>query len=166
MKKVIFPGSFDPFHKGHLDIVKNSLKIFDKVIITVSNKPNKNNYWFNSEERKKLICKCVENLRNVEVIITKDIKLEDICHNLKVFNVIRGVKSTRTLDDEIRLKNISNYMSKKKYKKDINFIYFITSDSDFRGSSIVKKYASSKIILKDLLPEEIIDDVVKRYKEV
>ena len=83
-----------------------------------------------------------------------------------MFNVIRGVKSTRTLDDEIRLKNLSNYMSKKKYKEEINFVYFITSDSDFRGSSIVKKYASSKLILKDLLPEEIIDDVVKRYKEI
>ena len=166
MKKVIFPGSFDPFHNGHLDIVNEALNLFDKVVITISNNPSKKNYWFNIEKRKKLVCKCIKNLNNVEVVVTGDTPIEDICHKLNIFNVIRGIKAGRTVDEEIRLKNVTDYMSNKKYKEKISFIYFLTSDADFRGSSVIKKYAGSKQILKDLIPSEIIDDVLKKYKEV
>ena len=164
MKKVIFPGSFDPFHNGHLDIVKEALKIFDYVLIVVANNPNKNNYWFTSKERKELIEKSIKKLDNVEVVIL-DLPIEDICNKYKIYNVYRGIKSGRTIDEEIRLKLVTNYQSKLKYKKEINFIYTLTGDSDFRGSSIIKKYAYDKKSIEGLVPKEIINDIINRYKE-
>ena len=165
MNKVIFPGSFDPFHNGHLDIVKEALKVFDYVLIVVANNPNKNNYWFNENERKKIIEKSIKNLENVKVVI-ENIPIEDMCMKYKIFNVYRGVKAGRTIDEEIRLKNVTNYQSRIKYKKEINFIYTITSDSDFRGSSIIKKYAYDKKCIEELIPKEIINDILNRYGEI
>lgn len=164
MNKVIFPGSFDPFHNGHLDIVKEALKIFDYVLIVVANNPSKNNYWFSEKKRKKLIEKSIKDLKNVEVVI-EDTPIENTCRKYKIYNVYRGVKSGRTIDEEIRLKNVTNYQSRIKYKKEINFIYTITSDSDFRGSSIIKKYAYDKKCIEELVPKEIINDIINRYKE-
>ena len=164
MNKVIFPGSFDPFHNGHLDIVKEALKVFDYVLIVVSNNPNKNNYWFTEKERKKLIEKSIKDFKNVEVV-TEDMPIEDICIKYKIFNVYRGVKAGRTIDEEIRLKNVTNYQSRIKYRKEINFIYTITSDADFRGSSIIKKYAHQRKCIEELVPKEIINDIINRYKE-
>lgn len=166
MKKVIFPGSFDPFHNGHFDIIKEATKIFDYVLIAVANNPSKTSYWFNAKERKKLIEKSIKNLKNIEVIISEDTPIEDLCHKYKIYNVYRGVKSGRTLDEEIRLKLITNYESKVKYNEEINFIYTITSEADFRGSSVIKKYANDKKNIENLVPNEIIDEILDRYKEI
>ena len=54
MKKAIYPGTFDPITFGHIDLIKKSLNIFDKVIVAVSD-GNTKNYLFNSEEREHLI---------------------------------------------------------------------------------------------------------------
>lgn len=166
MKKVLFLGSFDPFHNGHLDIIKEAKKIFDEVIIIVGNNPNKKKYWFNSHERKILIEKCINKIDGVKVIVSEDIPIEDMCNKYKIYNVYRGVKGGRTLEEEIRLKLVTNYMSKLKYNKNINFIYTITSDEDFRGSSIIKKYANKKENIENLVPKEIIHEVLNKYKEV
>lgn len=166
MKKVIFPGSFDPFHNGHLDIIIEARKNFDEVLVVVGNNPNKKNYWFNEEERKNLIEKCVNKIGGVKVIIGKENQIEDICNIYNIYNVYRGVKSNRTLEEEIRLKQLTNYLSKLKYNKSINFIYTISSNDDFRGSSIIKKYANKKEIIENLVPNEIIDDIQNKYKEI
>ena len=54
MKKAIYPGTFDPITFGHIDLIKKSLNIFDKVIVAVSD-GNTKNYLFNAEEREELI---------------------------------------------------------------------------------------------------------------
>ena len=55
MKKIaIYPGTFDPITYGHIDVIKKSLKLFDKVIVALSDGNNKN-YFFEADERKKII---------------------------------------------------------------------------------------------------------------
>ena len=57
MKKVaIYPGTFDPITYGHIDVIKKGLKLFDKIIVAVSNVDNKN-YLFNSDERIEIVKK-------------------------------------------------------------------------------------------------------------
>ena len=59
MKKVaIYPGTFDPITYGHIDVIKKGLKLFDKIIVAVSNVDNKN-YLFNSDERIEIVKKAL-----------------------------------------------------------------------------------------------------------
>lgn len=91
--------------------------------------------------------------------------LYDICHEEQIFNVFRGVKSGRTLEEEIRLQLVTNYMSNIEYGEKILFVYDITSEEDFRGSSIIKKLVISGKDISSLVPKEIIIDIKERCKE-
>lgn len=163
MSKAIFVGSFDPWHNGHTDRLKNALKIFEKVIVVVADNATKKSYWFNQEERAKMTQKCVEHFGdNVIVKMAGTKMIQDICHEEGIFNVFRGVKAVRTFEEEMRIQIATNYLSKQEYGEEIFFVYDITSEEDFRGSSIVKTLLLSNKDVSSLVPECIISDLKER----
>ena len=165
MSSGIFVGSFDPWHNGHEDRLKNALKIFEKVYVIIADNYEKKNYWFSQDEREQLVKKSVEKFGNRVVVKSAGVKmLHDICHEEQIFNVFRGVKSGRTLEEEIRLQLIVNYMANIEYGEKILFVYDITSEDDFRGSSIIKKLVVNGKDASSLIPSEIIKDIYDRGK--
>ena len=165
MSSGIFVGSFDPWHNGHEDRLKNALKIFEKVYVIIADNYEKKNYWFSQDEREQLVKKSVEKFGNRVVVKSAGVKmLHDICHEEQIFNVFRGVKSGRTLEEEIRLQLVVNYMANIEYGEKILFVYDITSEDDFRGSSIIKKLVVNGKDASSLIPSEIIKDIYDRGK--
>ena len=65
-KIAVYPGSFDPITKGHLDMIERAAKIFDKVIVCVMVNSSKE-YLFTRDEREQLINDCIAEMKNVEV---------------------------------------------------------------------------------------------------
>ncbi len=166
MSKGIFIGSFDPWHNGHMDRLNNALKIFDEVTIVVADNETKKTYWFNQEERTNLVKRCVKYYGRKVIVKSAGSKmLHDICHEEKIFNVFRGVKAGRTFEEEIRLQITSNYMAKNEYDEKILFVYDITSEEDFRGSSVVKNLLLRHKDISTLVPSCIIKDLKERAKD-
>lgn len=165
MKKAIVIGTFDTFHNGHYDLLIYGLKIFDKLIIQIGNDSKKDN-WFTPEERKDMILKVMKEYSDrIEIYYNENLnKLGEICHKHNAHFVLRGIKAGRTFDEEMRIQNVCKFMAKEKYGEEIEFIHKVTSDSDFRGSSIVKIYADDKEILKKLVPEVLVDCIYERSK--
>ena len=163
MSKAIFAGSFDPWHNGHTDRLKNALKIFDKVVVVVADNATKKAYWFNQEERAKMTKKCVEDFGDKVIVKLAGTKMiQDICHEEGIFNVFRGVKAGRTFEEEMRIQIATKYLSKQEYGEEIFFVYDITSEEDFRGSSFVKALLLSNKDVSTLVPECIISDLKER----
>ena len=164
MSKCLFIGSFDPWHNGHNDRLMNALKVFDEVKIVVADNEKKS-YWFTQEERAEMVKKSVKCFGDsVEVIMAGTKMLHDICHELKIYNVFRGVKAGRTFEEEIRLQVASKNMAKNEYNEELFFIYDITTEEDFRGSSIIKLLALKNKKIDMYVPSEIIDDITERAK--
>ena len=168
MKTAIVIGSFDAFHNGHYDLLTYGLSIFDKLIVEISDNPKKQN-WFSLEERCEMARAAMSEFSDRIVVHanTNDLKdLGEICKENDAYFILRGIKAGRTLDEEIRLQNVYKYIIKHKYNIDIEFVYKLSSDADFRGSSLVKKYADDVEILKKMVPDVLVEKIHKRGREL
>ena len=98
----IYPGSFDPITIGHLDIIRRSAKLFDKIIVVVmSNHRKAGLHAFTVEERVDLVRKCTENLSNVEVDSYMGL-LADYARQQKAVAVVKGLRAVSDFEDEFQ----------------------------------------------------------------
>ena len=137
MKKIaIYPGTFDPITLGHIDVIKKGLKIFDKIIIAVSETSPKN-YLFESDERIKIVKDALfKDLKfsksNVEIISFNSLTT-DLCKKLKSKVILRGLRAVSDFEYEFQLAGMN-----KKLNNNIETL-FLMSDVD-------KQIISSKLI--------------------
>ena len=135
MTKVLYPGSFDPMTKGHMNIVKQASDLFDEVIIAVMQNPLKKSGLFTQEERMEIIKELYQKINNVKVIsasgATVDIAILNECKA-----IIRGLRSLSDYDYEVQLQQMNKEISKGK----INTIcLFADKEYQFISSSMVKE---------------------------
>jgi len=98
MKTSLFPGSFDPFTLGHLDVLQSSLKLFDKVVIAVGNNVQKRGF-LSIEDRIDLIKTATKGLGNIEVCSYKGLTI-DFCKKMGIKFIIRGLRTTTDFELE------------------------------------------------------------------
>ena len=135
MTKVLYPGSFDPITKGHMNIIEQANELFDEVIIAVMQNPLKKTGLFTLEERKEIIQYLYQKSNNIKVILGSgaavDVALLNECKG-----IIRGLRSLSDYDYEVQLQQINKEISDNK----VNTIcLFADKDYQFVSSSMVKE---------------------------
>ncbi|MGM9875761.1 MAG: pantetheine-phosphate adenylyltransferase [Bacilli bacterium] len=135
MTKVLYPGSFDPMTKGHMNIVEQASDLFDEVIIAVMQNPLKKSGLFTLEERMEIIKELYQRMNNVKVIsgsgAAVDIALLNQCKA-----IIRGLRSLSDYDYEVQLQQMNKEISNNK----VNTIcLFADKEYQFVSSSMVKE---------------------------
>ncbi|OJV18819.1 MAG: pantetheine-phosphate adenylyltransferase [Bacteroidetes bacterium 41-46] len=98
IRKAVFPGSFDPFTKGHLDVLQSSLRVFDIVVVAIGYNKDKNGL-FSIEDRVEIIKESVKGLEGVEVQSYTGLTV-DFCNSCNAGFIIRGIRSTTDFDFE------------------------------------------------------------------
>ncbi|MDC3153556.1 pantetheine-phosphate adenylyltransferase [Bacteroidota bacterium] len=122
MKTGLFPGSFDPFTKGHEDIVKQSLNLFDKIIIAISKNSTKNNF-FSLEKRIEKINLLYKKNNRISVNYYEGLTI-DFCKKENINFLIRGIRNEIDFTYE---KDIAN--ANRELDNNIETIFFISSPS-------------------------------------
>tara|TARA_B100000941_G_C28503012_1_gene555490 strand:- start:923 stop:1414 length:492 start_codon:yes stop_codon:yes gene_type:complete len=141
MKIAIYPGTFDPITLGHIDIIRKSLKIFDKVIIATTDNSEKE-YFFSLEERldviKKSLFKDLKfNSKKINVISFNSLTIE-LCKKYKASVIIRGLRAVSDFEYEYQLAGMN-----KKLNKDIETIFLMSEiENQIISSKFVKEIAS------------------------
>ena len=140
-KIAIYPGTFDPITFGHIDLIKKSLNIFDKVIVAVSD-GNTKNYLFNAEEREHLIKKALfSDLKfNKKKIVVTSFKTltTDFCRKMKSNVIIRGLRATSDFEYEFQLAGMN-----KKLNSKIDTMFLMSDvENQIISSKFVKEIAS------------------------
>lgn len=135
MRTVIYPGSFDPFTNGHLDVVQRATKLFDKVIVAVAENESKNPL-FTLDERVELVSGCVSHLPNVEADAFDGL-LVDYVEKQSAQAIIRGLRAVSDFEFEFQLA-----LMNRKLNERVETIFMMPKDTyTFLSSRIVKEIA-------------------------
>ena len=161
MRIAVYPGSFDPITKGHLDIIKRASKMFDKVIVAVVKNQSKKP-MFSFEERRDLIVRSIESvgLENVEVEEFQGL-LVDFMHQHDSKIIVKGLRFVSDFEYEFQMA-----LTNRKLDEEIETMFMVTCYKySYLSSSIVKEVCALGGDVTDMLPEAIIDDVSVQIKQ-
>ena len=148
MKIAIFPGTFDPFTLGHLDILNRSKLIFDEIIIGIGRNNNKKT-MFSVDERIKFIESVIANFDNVRVTSFEGLTI-DFCKSVKANFIVRGVRNNGDFEFEKAIARTNRLLSK------IETVFLLTSaKTSFVSSSIVRELIENDGDFSELVPENI-----------
>ena len=156
MKKIgMYPGSFDPMTKGHMDIVRKALTIFDEVVIAVLENSAKT-MLFTPDERKKMIEEIYIKDERVRCISLGSKLTISLAEEISAQGIIRGLRAMSDFEYEFQIANINRSQNEK-----IESIFFTATDKfTYVSSSMVKEIALYKGKV-----DEFVDPVVKKELE-
>lgn len=158
MKTAVYPGSFDPITLGHVDIIERISKMFDHVVVLVSESAQKS-YLFSTRERKQLIEKSLSHLGNVSVDVHEGLTV-DYMKKKKIQVIVRGLRAVVDFEYEMTMANIN-----KKLDPDLEtLLVFANPEYYYISSRGVKEVARYKGSLDGLVPDVVQAPLMKKIK--
>ena len=160
MKIAIYPGSFDPITSGHLNIIRRTAKIFDKLIVCVmvnsAKKP-----MFTRDERVDLIRQVTADIPNVEVDSSSEL-LAEYAKKKGSCIIVKGLRAGSDFENEFQMALINH-----KINPDLDTM-FLTAESEYMymSSSSVKELGRYGVDLSDFLPESIIPAFQNKLQKI
>lgn len=160
MTKVVFPGSFDPIHYGHIDIATRAAKLFDEVVVAVYDRPLKS-LLFDPATRIALVKETLAHLENVSVMGYSGLTV-DFAESIGATAIVRGLRVFSDFELEFRMT-----LANRRLKPKIDTIALITTEENtFLSSSTVKEIASLGGDVSSMVPEHVNRALIARYREI
>ena len=141
MKTAVYPGTFDPITYGHIDVIKKSLKIFDRIVVATTDNIDKN-YFFSIEERLNIInhslFKDLKLSKNKIKVISFDNLTIELCKKYSASAIIRGLRAVSDFEYEFQLAGMN-----KKLNSKIETIFLMSDvENQIISSKFVKEIAN------------------------
>ena len=159
----IYPGTFDPITFGHIDIIKKSLKIVDKLIVAISDSSEKD-YLFSPEERMDILKKSLFNdlklKKNKVKIVSFQSLTVKLCKKFKASIIIRGLRAVSDFEYEFQLAGMN-----KKLDDKIETIFLMSSiENEIISSKFVKEVGKLKGDLKKFVSKSVIKAIKEKLE--
>lgn len=156
--KALYPGSFDPFHNGHLDVVERVARMFDEVVVVVfvnRGKPS----LFTPDERSQMILAATSHLPNVRVDQSRDLVVR-YAHQAGASVIVRGLRAVLDFDYEFQIA-----LMNKRMAEDVDTLFLLTSEHySYLSSSIVKELAAYHADISPLVPPAIQEVLMRKFE--
>ena len=159
----IYPGTFDPITYGHIDVIKKSLKLVDKLVVAISNS-NQKGYLFTVDERIKIVKKALFsdlkfNKNKINVISFSSLTTK-ICKKYKSNIVLRGLRAVSDFEYEFQLAGMNRKLNNK-----IETIFLMSDlENQIISSRLVKEVAEFNGDIKKFTTKSTINSLKKKYE--
>ena len=159
-KVAIYPGTFDPITYGHIDVIKKALKLFDRIVVGVSDVSNKN-YLFNSEERIDIVNKALFKDLNLDkkkiAVVSFSSLTTDLCKKYKSNIILRGLRAVSDFEYEFQLAGMN-----RKLNNNIETIFLM---SDVENQIISSRFVKEIVKLNGDIRKFTTKSTIKSLKD-
>jgi pantetheine-phosphate adenylyltransferase len=159
MKKVIYPGTFDPVTYGHIDIVKRAVELFDEVIVTVAVNPSKQ-HLFSTVERVKMLKESLKDFRHVKIDSFDGLVVEH-AKQVGATGIIRGLRQVSDFEYEFQMA-----LMNRKLAGEITTIFLMPHEKyTYLNSTIIRNLSSLKSDVSDFVPPIVQKALKKKFQK-
>jgi pantetheine-phosphate adenylyltransferase len=158
MRKIIYPGTFDPVTYGHIDLIKRAIELFDEVVVTVAVNPDKAPL-FTTEERVNMLRESLQDLKNVSVD-SFDGLLVDHAKVVGATGILRGLRAVSDFEFEFQMA-----LMNRKLANNIATVFLMPHEKfTYLNSTIIRNLASLKSNVSDFVPPIVQSALKKKFQ--
>jgi pantetheine-phosphate adenylyltransferase len=149
VKVALYPGSFDPFHNGHLEVVERAARLFDEVVVAALRNPQKSQPLFDLEERQEMLEEALAHLGSVRIVSVSTLVVK-VARDVDASAIVRGLRAVSDFENELQMAQMNRQLS------GVDTIFIPTSSShSFIASKLLREVASFGGDVSPFVPEVV-----------
>ena len=157
MSVALFPGSFDPFHNGHLEVVERAGKLFDEVVVATLRNPQKAEPLFSLEDREEMLRDSLEHLDNVRMVSVSELVV-NVARDIGATAIIRGLRAVSDFENELQMAQMNRQLS------GIDTLFIPTSSTtSFVASRLLREVARYGGDVSAFVPKAVAVRLEKKF---
>lgn len=157
MASVLYPGSFDPIHNGHLEIIETAARLFDRVQVAAMRNPQKGEPLFSMDERRAMIEESVAHLDNVEVTMFSSLVV-DLARERGADFIVKGLRAVSDFESELQMAQMNHKIS----GVDTLFIPSASGNS-FLASKLIREITRFGGDVSNMVPPPVAKRLEEKY---
>jgi pantetheine-phosphate adenylyltransferase len=106
----LIPGSFDPFHNGHLEVVERASLIFDEIVVAAIRNPQKSEALFDLDERRDMIAESLAHVKNVRIVSISTL-LVNVAKDVEATAIVKGLRAISDFESEMQMAQMNRSLS-------------------------------------------------------
>lgn len=157
MTRVLYPGSFDPVHNGHMEIIETAARLFDEVVVAAMRNPQKGEPLFAFDRRQDMLTECVAHLPNVKITMFASLVV-DLARQIEADFIVKGLRAVSDFESELQMAQMNHKIS----GVDTLFIPSASGNS-FLASRLIREIARFGGDVSHMVPAPVAKNLEESY---